>query len=322
MSEKPSDSADTDLKVKLRKSDSLRSLRMEYEVGGKLQEYGWTVRQSPYYTDLQQTKLREIDVMAEQRWMISRGEGQEDFLNLHLVVECKSAKNFHLLFGPETGPHFSDRMYRAWLGDEENDRLAQVLTAAELTDPQVKTLLERFDQISAPEGSYRHPAWDIGPIGPSFRASSYRETNTGTDRTEDGSVLWGAIMSLKSAVENRMKTSLDWKLKSMNHAVVWAKKDLDELDIEMAGHLESDFIDAVKEMHVFHPVVVIDSRLWKARPDDIEEIDWCRFKLSILGGKDWWCDVVHSSRFAAYGNAVTKHYADYFVGKQAKRMGI
>lgn len=326
MTNELSDQSESDLKAKLRNSPAARSLLMEYKVGRLLQEQGWTVSQSPYYPDPQTAKLREIDVLAEQRWMISIRDQREDFVNLQLVIECKSAKAFHLLFGPESRfvMALSDRAYQSWLGHNDNAvTITQTLIAEGLSDVQAKLLLKRFEEIAAPEGTYRHQGYDITPAKAKFRTPAFRETDTQKEKEkEKESVLWRAILSLMSAMDSRIATSLVWKLERLGWAARRVQEDFEEYGIELFDGLAGDFSDALKELYVFHPIVVVDSQLWKVGPNDLESIDWRRLKLCTLGGKDWWFDVVHAPRFETYAASVTKHYAEYFAEKQAQRMGL
>lgn len=326
MSEEATDSAKSDLRNKLANSPAMRSLVMEQGVGKALQGRKWTVSQSTYYIDLEENKIREIDVLAEQRWMIPRDDDQErDFLNLHLVIECKSAKGYHLLFGPEIGlvAEFSDKLHRAWLGYEDNSALvAQTLAAGQLSEAQVACALQDFFDIAAPDGKYRNLALDISPPGAVSRASAFRETNIGHEKDLDTSVLWRASLALMSAVESLKRNSVKWKLEKIRYAADRAKKDAEELGIEPSGTLATVFINALEEVHIFHPIVVIDSMLWKAESAELESLNWCRLKFTISGGSDWWCDVVQVAHFTDYATAVTKHYVDYLAGKQAERMGI
>ena len=315
---------ETDLRTKLRNSAACQSLFVEYEVGRILESSEWTISQSPYYVDPQEFKFREIDVLAEQRWGVPSENGQQNFVNLHLLIECKSNSSYHLLFGGETGLRraFSDQLYRAWLGEGDGPtRVAEALTAGGLTEEEVACQLKRFKGIAAPDGRYRHPAFDIKPPTASFRASSFRETNIQKDRTEEGSaVLWKALMSVKSFMDRRMISTFTWTLDSVTWAVRREKEDFEEETI--SENLDGDFVDALKEAYVFHPVIVIDSQLWKADASDIEGIDWGRLKLSVLGGKDWWCDIVHKPDFASYASGLSDHYRDCFAQQHATRMGV
>jgi hypothetical protein len=325
MTNKPPDDDENNLVSKLKKSSAMRSLSMEYEMGAILQEHGWNVLQSPYYTDPKEKKLREIDVVGMQRWGITGDSGGNDFINLQLVVECKQAKKFHLLFGPDTGllKHTADMIEKVWLGDEVSKHLVDnVLDNKKLTANEIDCLRERFRALAAPDGQYRHPGIDIRPISAPFRAVSFRETDTRTDRTGKKAVLWGSIMAVKSAIESQHTSSLEWHLENLDWAVRRVVRDREELGIDLNGSLDVDFLASIRNLNVFHPVLVIDSSLWKAESGDLKAIDWCRLKISTLSGKAWWCDVVHGPKFTGYATAVTKHYSDYFAKKQATRLGI
>ena len=80
--------------------------------------------------------------------------------------------------------------------------------------------------------------------------------------------------------------------------------------------------DSLKEVYIFHPIVVIDSMLWKAESSELEQLKWCRLRFAISGGSDWWSDVVQEDHFASYAAEVTEHYTHCLASNQAQRMGV
>jgi hypothetical protein len=86
---------------RLKSSKAMQSLAMEGGIGSQLRALNWDVLHSCYYTDVKEGKLREVDVVGKQLWERKTKEGRQ-ILILHLVIECKSAKEYHLLFAPNS----------------------------------------------------------------------------------------------------------------------------------------------------------------------------------------------------------------------------
>jgi len=84
------------IETKLQRSDALRSLTMEKEVVRRLRRLGWECVHSCYFKDLETTKLREIDVVAQRDWT-KKLQGGSQVARVNLVIECKSVRGYHLL---------------------------------------------------------------------------------------------------------------------------------------------------------------------------------------------------------------------------------
>jgi len=106
-----------EIKTKLLSSDAYKSLTNEKKVVGICEQLDWEVIHGCYYTDFQEGKIREVDVLASQKW-IRKTKAAEIFISLYLVIECKTAADYHLLFSNTPVPSLSTYLhsYGHWIG--------------------------------------------------------------------------------------------------------------------------------------------------------------------------------------------------------------
>src|SRR6185369_15067030 len=121
-------------------------------------------------------KIREIDVLARRLWRRRRKEHSQS-ISVELVVEGKSIRDFHLVFGPY-GEHVPlEISHHEWIGDHEK-RLASTLNARGAATADVEEVIRRFkSSCFTTDDRMRVHGLFVDPPFPAFRASTFRETN-------------------------------------------------------------------------------------------------------------------------------------------------
>jgi len=238
---------------------------------------------------------------------------------LHVVIECKSAKAFHLLFLPEANDdQLESEIHYEWLGrDEHEPELLEILNTSGLTHHQVKAVLHGLHDATFLDTDLSVFKLILSPPNLPMRASAFRETNTATDKELDTSVLWRAGLALSSAISSFKERDLSFALDSVRAGAKWQVEHRDGTAIE---EVLSRYTVATEMINLYHPIVVIDSALWAIKDSKLERIKWCRLEQRTLNGKeDWWCDVVQSDSFQEYVVVLTKHYKEQLLDEKAKR---
>lgn len=289
-----------DLEARLRASGAVESLAAEEAIAETLTQLGWGASHGMYYTDPATGKSRELDVVAAQLW--HRDEHGIDLsCTLRLLVESKSARDFHLVFASTPQFHSRNTLAEWWIGEREvRDRTIAALLAADVNRDEIAKLRERYDTLSSDISKL-----DPVPIPVAAVGTTYKETNIGGEKDLDNSVLWRAILTLSSATEalrrRQMQTRLEDLLRTVTEARVLRDSPLADLRsaIEMLlGHRE-----------YYHRIVVIDSPLWMLAGGKLTRVPWCRFEQR----NEWdhandWFDIVARAEFESYAQALTAHF--------------
>jgi hypothetical protein len=265
---------DIDLRAKLTGSQAYKSLVAERDVISACKRLGWKVIHSCYYDDPNENKIRELDVLATQTWTKAKGKKRAISVQLCLLGECKSAIGYHLLFSDEPFRSLlTHGRYAHWLGDpgEMNGKILNFINSLGLDAAQRIRILNRFEEIAYPRDYAITAPFLVDPMPAPFEPSAYRETNTQGERELENSVLWKAVRSVGSAMKSFQDAFWGTCVSDFNSAVQYATLKGHRISEE----LETAFERRVDTVVLFHPVVFIESHLWKMSGQDVEPVQWC-----------------------------------------------
>jgi len=300
---------ESNLEEKIIKSASWNSLLAERQVSDILSKHKWHSVHSSYYTDPDTKKLREIDVIARQTW-IRKSKNISNYAQLALVIECKSAAGYHVITSTIDEPKWATP-HKVWIGTENEFELpvTKALVTAGLCDDEITKVLNIFKKKAYPNHAMKGRSLVIAPLPAPFHTCGYRETNFGSEKELDNSVVWKAHLTLSSTLRSMRDGNIDIALADLPLFVEGARRHKLDVVQEAADHL---FI-GLSFIYINHPVIVIDAPIWAINSDKPQRIDWCRFhRQSAYGHSDWWFDLVNSEAFPSYANDITCHYAKAF----------
>jgi hypothetical protein len=302
------------LTSKLLVSGSVSSLLAERTVAMFLDRSGWRTGHGVYYRDVESGKVRELDVAASQRWRRKISKTQFTGAELHLLVECKSAPGFHIVFAPTLERHAPPLLPGQWIADREE--LAAILSrllAAGLPAGEVTVLRAEVQELAF--GDNHAPPLYVRPFAaPSV--ASFKETSIGNEKELENSVLWRAVMTLRSAVESLRRERLADRIDDFNLGI--EMDQIDQVD-PMIGAREQ-LLRLVFFHELYHPVVVIESSLWLVTAKGLKSVPWCRLELRDASQHaDWWVDVVNAATAQEYFRLLSKHYSAQFRSQKARK---
>lgn len=306
-----------DIEERIRTSEPFRTLTGEQEIAMKLRQLGWAAEQGCYYNDTKLGKVRELDVVAEQMW-VRDFDGDTQRVRLRLLVECKSASGYHILFSPSDGRADRDRLDSHWLGTEHSmdSHLAGCLRSAGFGRTYIKWILEQFTAYAYPEEYARVGDLQIDAPSAPMHASAFRETNVKGEKTLDNSVVWRATSSLRSASESLLRRALEVDLEHARVGIEFADPDLDPTDAAFdVCTMEANSVD------MLYPIVIIESPLWSVEGGQLRRVPWCRLRLINawwVGSADWWVDVVESNSVDEYFEFLSAHFQTGFRRAKAR----
>lgn len=320
MASQTKNNAKPSLQSQILASDAFRSFLSEKSVCRTLNTCGWTTQHGAYFEDLETKKPREVDVVARQRWRRGQKKAPDQLALVSLLIEVKTMAGFHLVASP-FDVHDTRVFHQNtdWLGDftgEYADLCADLLKNG-WTAQEVRAFKKSINRYAFP-GDFMRLA-DLSVRPPSETAfTSFRETNIGKEKELDQSVFWRASRSLRSACqsirEGMQKSSLAEIAESgrKQGEALPAKKKIDFVTFFAKMHLD--------RIHILHPIVVTDAKLWVARASKPVQAKWLRFAPhDFAGSPEWWCDVVDSSHFPEYTKRLSNHYARELVDAGAVR---
>jgi hypothetical protein len=296
------------IETRLLNCTAVQSLQTEQRVAHWLTGLRWHVEHSPFYRDADTGKLREIDVTAWRSGSrIIRRQPQSAVIEL--VIEVKTLRDYHLVFAPRTSWNDGvrtifggmDGANSEWIGRHGAD-VADSLEQARMTPDEIAAIMARFKRANGPRNA-QHV--NLPPPVPQYRAAAVRETNIGVDRELESSVLWKAILAIRSAIEASRKDIIQGQLSDILSHVAHARNLTGNIVDEIWDELRS----SVRHIAVFHPIVILESRLWMSTPGQLTEIDVCRFYQHSGELSEFWCDVVTLRAAPAYLKGVTRHYS-------------
>lgn len=306
------------LRAKLEESPSAISLRGEQTAYKTLAKLNWSCQQGAFYTDARENKLREMDIVARQVWQEGR-RPRNRVVRLNLVIEVKSVKDWQIIFAGRHNGQLDDSCARVWSGflDDKSAWLDRALEEGGVPLQALPALRGRFESLAFPrEVSSMNGLFPSTPQL-AHAATAFRETNTDKEKDLDGSVLWRAISALRSAVEALKQEVHEWHadmFTALTSATPFAAYNFHE-EFDRTCEVSSRFVD------VFHPIVVIDSGLWRmASSGRLRAIDSCRFIQSRANGAtEWWVDVINSSHLDERLSEISNHYGRFLRMRKMRR---
>ena len=296
---------DIPVEAKLLTSQAFLSLSSEQRVHATLIANGWRAQHGTFYRDPDSKKPRELDVTAVRRWEASRKAGNMT-LSLDLLIEVKSARGFHLLFAPHRPKESAGYLLRYWIGYEGRTRRRLLRDLARrLDERQLAAVAARLNSIAYPQHFAAPRSIMVNPPSLEWAATGFRETNIGSEKDLDNSVVWRAGQALRSAFRSyrdlEYRRQMEWTLSEL--------QDDPEARRDPVASVLGNLHWQVRQVAQFHPIVVVDAELWVAQEAHVRKVPWCRFaQVDRAGHPQWWWDVVHSASVADYVQHITRAY--------------
>jgi hypothetical protein len=301
-----------DLKKKLLNSPAINSLKQELSIYNKFTKLGWEVDHSPYYTDSTTGKFREVDISARRYW-IKKGKKEFSF-GVNFIVECKTINDYHVVFCNQC-----DGVYNLeddWIGEDSMNHYSETIKLLQkhnIKDSDIQETLNYFNKHLYPKGRVRYGDYRLDSFEiPTF--CSFRETNIGMTKDMENSVVWKSYQSLYSVIRsyqaNKFK-DIDYELYNIEN-----EKYLTTYEARL-NELKEELIYSSNHFELFHPVLVVESKLWDFNEDKIEELKYGRLVFQEMSGFSTWIDIVAHKHLDEYLQK-SKEYVDFFKMKRFK----
>jgi hypothetical protein len=300
------------LEEKLRRSVSFESLVTERAILQQVRELGWRCSHGAFFVDPSTSKIREADILATRYWRRHRRTGDLT-VALHVPIEVKSARGFHIIFSLESGGSF--RTFHQenvlWLGQESDGArlMADRVAALGFSQETVRQFQKQLYAKAYPKHFSCVAELIVEPYEPGALATAFRETNIGGEKDLENSVLWKATQTLGSLVDSLKRSSIEARFEDAEVGVACARRDGDD-----DRQILNDLLDAVRDVGLYHPIVVIDAPLWAVtKQHELFRIPACRFEqVQLHHGFSRWVDVVHRSHFDTFVTDLTTYYENAF----------
>ena len=175
--------------------------------------------------------------------------------------------------------------------------------------------LHKVERVAFPRHKMRTSTLRIEPPPVEHCFSAFRETNGKSEKDLDNSVLWRAVLALRSAVASSKAERIDGLACDFN------------VDLEVARRQKLPFKSALgtidihaRSIYLYLPIVIIQSRIWSAHSTNPEELRWARLiQNGTFGDTQDWVDVVNFSYLEEYLRTQSNHFEYAFRKARAKR---
>ena len=289
------------LKTRLYSSSAVKSLAAEQAIVHLLRENGWDVTHGSFFVDIASGKPRELDISATRHWTYPK-EHQSSYLELK--CEIKSASDYHLVFSPMIYTRHADLRYLFWLGNRQAD-VVEKLKEVNLPSQSISSIMGQVNPyINLPNGYIRPHKVIIPPFAARYRSTAFRETNIGVEKDLESSVLWKTLQTLDSVLDGSERDALAFQLSMIEGSLQFAQSTTSDL----TNLVREAVLREMDTVHVFHPVIVIQAKLWFYQNSKLQPIDWCRFSRVPQFGDPDWCDIVSSTAAKSYFTKLTRYY--------------
>lgn len=303
-----------DIDKRLLNSSAVCSLNLETDVYDLFKKYGWKTEHSPYYTDNKTGKNREIDIKARKYWHGPSTHATSCEINF--IVECKSIKDYHIVVSNRLDYSNVTDLIHSWIGNDSYhnySKTIELLKKHDVSNDNIKTILKELNLFCYPKGlfkflKYRVDAFDI----PVF--NSFRETNIGTTKDSENSVVWKAFQSLYSCAE--IYDEFDWS--NIDYHMYDIEKEKLNSDEEKANKLLDALTEQTNHISYVHPLLVVESNMWELKKEGLEKLKYFRLLFQKVFDEGIWMDVVNKEYLNEYLNK-TKQYDKYLLNKKFKR---
>lgn len=314
-----------ELRNKLLKSTAVVTAKMEADVCRSCTANNWKAKQGVYYEDLNHSKYRELDVCATQNWEYTSNDNQKETIRIaiNILAEVKTMAGYHLIFDNLNDvllPIFQSN-YCDWVGYsvyDEKLKIFNILANQGINKNNFHTIIDSIYNAGYPNDRMRLWPLLIYPSKAKCNSGSFRETNIGSEKELENSVLWKACQSLWSSIESFK----DQKFKNYLHDL-----EVDALVARQTGHDESWFELSIEHhssnASLFHPVIVTEAQLWKLNSsgEEIEQIDSTRlFFRNHYGGTIRWFDVVNINAFDSWIADISTQYKKALIENGGKQV--
>ncbi|MES2703180.1 MAG: hypothetical protein V4649_11100 [Bacteroidota bacterium] len=292
---------------KLQKSEAYLSFKAERRVQKITEENNWNTIRSAYFADPNSGKLREIDIVS--RWHFEKKiyKNHELKLNITLLIECKSLSNYHILTDGAVAEYScgNDNVWFGYDSYNRNVRLLNILNKSSLPPNEKAAIIDLLNKWCFPGDASLFIDHRPQPFNDISCYSSFRETNLGTTKELDSSVIWKSCLALTGAAvgyENSVWHSIESDLLSTIDYISTYK-------VNYKRALKSLFYPyQLLNYASLHKVLVVDSFIWEAA-GTIKQLPYFRLiQKTIQGYTDSWVDIVHIDSFSDYLEKISKHY--------------
>ena len=291
------------VRKRLLASPAVQSLAAETELTRTLVRAGWRAHQSVYYQDMRSGKIREVDIVASSVCFRTVTHGDQN-VAVDLVIEAKTMRDFHIVFALQRGAAVPRTgVQTQWLGyrDEPPE---QLVGSIGLGPAHVTAVARRLKKIAFPSNFMRVGTLSINPPLAPVEATAFRETNIGSDRELESSVLWRGIQSVASAIDSDIERIRANDIHDLKVAVESAEGDAKRAVEYVVAQLTSQ----LNSLDVFHPIVVLEAPLWVLDSNRLKPVTWCRLHWNAGGYSERWVDVVSRKEFGSFLERITRHY--------------
>jgi hypothetical protein len=301
------------IEQKLINSHAVNSLSLETLVYDKFKKLKWNVAHSPYYIDAETKKFREIDITARKYWRSPKSIDLTCAVNF--IVECKTLKDYHIIASNRLEHKVGTDLIHCWIGQDvytNYSKSIELLTKNNISNDRIRNILKELNSYCYPEVTFRFYEYNVTSFDiPVF--NSFRETNIGTTKYLDNSVVWKSFQSLYSCVD-------------AYNSLVWEGIDYHLYDVERENLLnEEERAEELKKMlllkagHMIylHPILVIESNLWEVVNKKLKKLKYLRLIFQKLFEDELWIDIVSKDHLDEY-LVKTKQY-DTFLRKKKFR---
>lgn len=306
-----------ELIVRLNNSEAISSLNIEKKIHSCIKKYKWNPIRSPYFRDTQSGKHREIDIIARHSYEGLSDNNTALLAEMILIVECKSLTGYHIIADGKIklGKYDKDRLHSIWLGYELGapfSKINEILDKTRLSRTAKIKVVKSLSDLMYPKHFSVYKNLTPDPFN-LVRYTAFRETNLGSVKEIDNSVVWKSFMSLNSVAESfdsfqwgRIEDDLLWRYK--NKESNWGlKKRANTLSFQ------------VLNKHIsIHKILVVDASIWE-NDKKINPIPYFRFmQRNIYGSLDQWVDVVNLSHINEYMKYLSVYYNEFFSGTEMR----
>jgi hypothetical protein len=300
------------LEDKLRGSISFESLVAEQFILRRAQSHRWRCAHGAFFVDPTTAKTREADVLATRCWK-RRRSGNDDRVELSVPIEVKSARGFHILFpATRTGSFrtFHDQNI-LWLGEVGAAAELMADRVAELGfSPQIVSDFEKkLFRAAYPRHFVCLAKLIIDPFRCDVMATTFRETNVGSEKELETSVVWKAVQALSSLVDSLKRAVVTARFEDVEIGVTSARRQGED-----GSEILNDLLESVRYLSRYHPIVVIEAPLWLVgEQGQLAQISACPFEqVQAGGGFSRWVDIVHRPHFDEFFSKLTAYYERAF----------
>jgi hypothetical protein len=236
-----------------------------------------------------------------------------------LAVECKTMRGFHILVNDAPIPLlFQTSGLAHWVGytiHDERERIGDLLRKHQYSPTEAIQVLKGLSKACYPRGMASVYGLLVPPPPVPVCFTAFRETNVGSEKDLDSSVLWRAFLALDSCTNSLEKSRTDAFFDDLS---------IDALAFQHDGEEKlSVFVHTIdrysKSVWLYHPVVVTDAKLWRSAEGTLTELKMARYvRTDGFYSVNKWFDVVPREHFPEYAEHVASHYEEVFRSVRAK----